>query len=757
MNRERWQKVEVLYHAALERAPDERATYLAQACAGDAALRREVESLLSYDDKAAAFIEQPAVALAAADIADEQSTLQTGQHISHYQILSRLGAGGMGEVYQARDTRLDRTVALKILPADVAADAERMRRFVREAKAAGALNHPHVATIHEIGEAATEMGGIQFIAMEYVAGQTLAAKINGQPLSCNEIIKIGSQIADVLDEAHGKGITHRDIKPANVMINERGQVKMLDFGLARFAQPVSIGSASSTLAETASGIVMGTVPYMSPEQALGHDVDYRSDIFSLGVVLYEMATGQLPFAGTGTVETLDRILHAEPEAIAQFNADAPAGLEQIISRCLAKKREARYQSAAELLTALQTLATDSQRPVQRPAAIHKSERATTRGSAAAESFLWQRWVVIAALAVGLLLALGAYFFWPRIPGQLPSADARPVNPVAYDEYLRGRYYTNRQNAADNEMAIRTLERAVAADPDFAAAQAELAQACIWKLFLFTPKEKALEEKAFMAMEKALALDPNLGAGYLARGRLLWTPAQRFPHEQAIQEYRRALALDASLDEARNQLAMVYNHIGALEPALRELQQAVAHNPTNHLAQYHLGQTLLFQRKYEEAYNTLRRIPREANPAKLTYHIAMALLHLDRKAEAAALVEEFLKDHPEDVEGGLMSSLQAILAALSGAEPQAEARIKRAITEGKGFGHFHHTAFSLACACALLQKSDAALQWLQTAADDGFPCYSLFESEPFLASLKNDPRFVSFLTKLKEQWGRYQKE
>ena len=257
----------------------------------------------------------------------------------------------MGEVYQARDTLLDRSVALKILPADVATDAERMRRFVSEAKAASALNHPHVATIYEIGEA----DNVRFIAMEYVEGQTLASRINGHPLAINEVVEIGSQIADALDEAHSKGITHRDIKPANVMLTPRGQVKVLDFGLAKITRPESIDSNISTLAKTQSGVVMGTVPYMSPEQALGRDVDHRSDIFSLGVVLYEMATGRLPFAGTNTVESLDRLLHAQPEAIGQLNTDAPAELERIVHKCLEKEREQRYETSKDLLIDLKDL------------------------------------------------------------------------------------------------------------------------------------------------------------------------------------------------------------------------------------------------------------------------------------------------------------------------------------------------------------------------------------------------------------------
>ncbi|MBL8208053.1 MAG: protein kinase [Blastocatellia bacterium] len=345
------QQIEAVFHDACNLAPDERTAFIAQACAGDEDLRREVEALLTSDEQAGPLIETPAYQMAAPLLLESQSPAFAAQSISHYQIIALLGQGGMGEVYQARDTRLDRTVALKILPADVATNSERLRRFVREAKAASALNHPHVATIYEIGEAEN----VNFIAMEYVEGQTLAARINGQPLAIQEVVDIGLQIADALDEAHCKGIIHRDIKSANVMLTPRRQVKVLDFGLAKIAQPQSIDSDISTLAKTQSGVVMGTVPYMSPEQALGRAIDHRSDLFSLGVVVYEMVTGRLPFSGSSTGETLDRILHSEPEAMAQFNRDVPVELERIVNKALRKDREQRYQTSKELLFDLQRL------------------------------------------------------------------------------------------------------------------------------------------------------------------------------------------------------------------------------------------------------------------------------------------------------------------------------------------------------------------------------------------------------------------
>lgn len=401
MTPERMQQIEAIFHEACNLAPGERAAFVAQACAGDQDLRREVELLLESDEQAATLIEAPAYQMAAPLLAESQPPSLAGQSISHYKIVSLLGKGGMGEVYRARDTQLDRIVALKILPADVATDAERMRRFVSEAKAASALNHPHVATIYEIGEA----NDISFIAMEYVEGQALAAKINGTPLAIKEIVEIGSQIADALDEAHSKGITHRDIKPANVMLTARGQVKVLDFGLAKITRSAqATDSEISTLIKTEPGVMMGTVPYMSPEQALGREVDHRSDLFSLGVVLYEMATGRLPFAGASTSETLDRILHSQPDAMARFNYDVPAELERIVRKCLEKERERRYQSARELLIDLKNLQRDSDAKVA-PTVVRQPPGVV--------SLLSQRHKLarLSALLLVIVALVSAYFYW----------------------------------------------------------------------------------------------------------------------------------------------------------------------------------------------------------------------------------------------------------------------------------------------------------------------------------------------------------
>jgi two-component system LytT family response regulator len=279
-------------------------------------------------------------------------SLAAGSRIAHYRVLSQLGQGGMGTVYLADDTRLGRHVALKILPPEVGADPERMQRFVQEAKLASSLTHPNVAYIYEIGQDKDYW----FLAMEYVEGRPLSARIDEGPLNIQEIVQICGQVADALDDAHSKGIIHRDIKPGNLMLTPRGHIKVLDFGLAKLQHATT---KDETQVLTSAGMVMGTAAYMSPEQALGSDVDQRTDIFSLGVVLYEMAAGKLPFSGANAHQTIARILQSQPDAVARFNHEAPEDLDRVIRKCLEKDRERRYQSARELLVDLKNLERDS--------------------------------------------------------------------------------------------------------------------------------------------------------------------------------------------------------------------------------------------------------------------------------------------------------------------------------------------------------------------------------------------------------------
>jgi serine/threonine protein kinase/Tfp pilus assembly protein PilF len=282
--------------------------------------------------------------------------LAAGRRLGPYEILGPIGAGGMGEVYRARDTRLDRIIAVKVLPAALAVDEVYRQRFEREARAASALNHPHIAHVYDVGVDE----GTHFIAMEYVEGQNLRELVAHGPLDVDRMVDLGQQMASALEEAHSRGIVHRDIKSANAVVSPNGQVKLLDFGLARrtLESAAALSSRVETEARTQAGLVVGTVPYMSPEQALGKEVDHRTDLFSLGVVLYELAVGRLPFVGDTATQTIDQICHASPEPLSKSRSDVPAELERVVRKCLEKERDRRYATARDLLVDLRNLQRD---------------------------------------------------------------------------------------------------------------------------------------------------------------------------------------------------------------------------------------------------------------------------------------------------------------------------------------------------------------------------------------------------------------
>ena len=353
MTPERWQQVKEIFHAALEREPALRPAFLVRACGADPELRAEVESLISAHEDDASFIDAPALGRGLLD--EEPDVLRPGQQFGGYEIVSRIGRGGMGEVYLATERRLGREVALKLLPAAYTRNTDRLRRFEQEARAASALNHPNIITIYGIGE----RDGAHFIATEFVAGETLRQRLARSRPSTDESLDIAIQIADALQAAHKAGIVHRDIKPENVMLRPDGYVKVLDFGLAKLSDAHAAGSgpeaATRALVQTSPGAVMGTVNYMSPEQARGLPVDERTDIWSLGCVLYECAAGRDPFAGPSPSDTLSNILRQEPPPLARYSGEVPAELERIVDKALRKDAEERYRVVKELASDLKEL------------------------------------------------------------------------------------------------------------------------------------------------------------------------------------------------------------------------------------------------------------------------------------------------------------------------------------------------------------------------------------------------------------------
>ena len=355
MEPERWQHIDQLFHQALKHEPSLRSGFLHEACAGDERLRSEVEELLSSHDQAHSFIETPASGLAAELLAKGHAGLKVGQTVGHYEIVSVLGVGGMGEVYLAHDSRLGRQVALKLLGSHFTVDAERVRRFEQEARAVSALNHPNIVTIHEIGSNVDA----QFIVTEFVQGQTLRQRMSEGAITPRLALDVAIQVATALEAAHAAGIVHRDIKPENIMLRTDGYVKVLDFGLAKLterrASSVDFAALTTAKVQTRSGLVMGTATYMSPEQARGLGVDVRSDIFSLGIVIYEMLAGHPPFDGPTTSDVIVSILEKDPQPLRQSSPDIPIELEWMVKKALAKDCEDRYQTVKELQIDLRRL------------------------------------------------------------------------------------------------------------------------------------------------------------------------------------------------------------------------------------------------------------------------------------------------------------------------------------------------------------------------------------------------------------------
>jgi len=394
MTPEQWQKIRPMLESALELDPAGRSAFLDGACA-DPALRHEVDSLIAAQEQNSNFLECPAVA----DVVLDPNTASVapwtaGTKLGPYEIHSLLGAGGMGEVYRARDLRLDRTVAIKVLPAHYSSDPVRRQRFEREARAIAALQHSNICTLYDVGQ----QSGNDYLVMEYLEGETLASRLAKAPLPLDQTLRYGIEVADALDTAHRRGIVHRDLKPGNIFLTAHGECKVLDFGLAKLGEEKK-SSDSPTVKRpemlTDPGQTLGTVAYMSPEQARGEELDVRTDLFSFGAVLYEMATGKLPFSGKTLAVVFKAILDETPTAPTQLNASLPERLDEIIGKALEKDRDLRYQSAADLRTDLKRLKRDSE--------SGKAESGTRKRS---RSTLWS----LAVTAVVLALAATSFVF-----------------------------------------------------------------------------------------------------------------------------------------------------------------------------------------------------------------------------------------------------------------------------------------------------------------------------------------------------------
>src|SRR5438270_7049901 len=422
MKPERWQQVNDLFQSAAERAPEERATFLDQGCHGDEGLRREVESLLASYARAENFIESPAFEVAPELLTNDRAGALVGKVIGHYRIESLIGVGGMGEVYLARDERLGRKVALKLLPERLTVDETQLSRFKTEARSASALNHPNILTVYEIGAE----GNRQFIATEFIEGMTLRASLACGRMNLHAALEIAVQVASALAAAHDAGVVHRDIKPENIMLRPDGYAKVLDFGIAKLTEqrPASDHYEVGTTAvlQTQPGLVLGTGRYMSPEQTRGQKVDARSDIWSLGVVLYEMVGGIPPFRGETPSDCIASILKTEPPPLSAVLSDVPLKLESILQKALRKNSDERYQTIKEMLADLRNLK-------EEPEAEGSSPQIKARAESMVSKIKGHKRGFLLTLAAAILAAAAfAYSFFFVAPASLPNEKSIAVLP-----------------------------------------------------------------------------------------------------------------------------------------------------------------------------------------------------------------------------------------------------------------------------------------------------------------------------------------
>jgi serine/threonine-protein kinase len=537
-----------------------------------------------------------------------------------YRITGKVGEGGMGVVYKAVDAELGRTVALKFLPPHATAGEEAEERFLREARAASSLDHVHIGAIHAIEEDAE---GRRFIVMAYYEGESLAARLEraSGPLAPAEALKIAMQVAEGLRAAHERGVTHRDIKPSNILITKQGVVKIVDFGLAQVQGATPL---------TREGTQMGTPAYMSPEQALGGDIDHRTDVWSLGAVLHEMLTGERPFQAPSVPATLYQVVHEPPRALERA---APA-IRPLLKRALAKDPAARFSSAAELLDALRAAESNA-------AADSLPETARPRGGSRAQA--WPR-RKLAAVALAMAVLAGGTLAWRnRSPSARPDGAGMLLPGSASGGYLEAAQRIRRWDKPGNlDEAARLLEQSVQADPSFALGHARLAE--VWRIRYALKRDKAALEMAAKHSAEALRLDPGLAPVQVVNGRV---HALMGNNDLAMAAFERALKLDPNDGEAHQAIGRQYERMGRFGDAENAYRRALELDPDDLAARDAYGNFLFRQSRHEDAIRQWQEvIQRAPDHAAALVNLGSALSETGRVSDAISIYQQLVKVKPE---------------------------------------------------------------------------------------------------------------
>ena len=765
---EQWRQIEDLFHAALEREPGDRRVFLDHACSGNEALRREVAWLISAHETEDHFIDAPAYVAASEVLANHH--LDPGEMVAHYRIQADLGKGGMGEVYLAEDTRLNRKVALKLLPPHFTVNPDRVRRFEREARAASALSHPNIVTIYEIGQS----NATHFIATEFVDGKTLRQLINEKQFTLSETLNVSIQVADALSGAHAAGIVHRDIKPENIMIRRDGLLKILDFGLAKLTEQQAPDSdlETPTLLQSTPGLVMGTVQYMSPEQARGKTVGVGTDIWSLGIVMYELLAGHVPFTGETPSHVMVSLMESKLPPL-KDQAIVPDELDRFVKKALRKNQKERYQTAGQLARELkefkQNLQRDSQSsqwlktvpsskdgaelvPLAPSATVTGAHAIRVEHGAATETaaigsnptssaeylvreIKTHRTLAIAALVIIVSGAIGLTYFYKKRIGSSRSqtnatglsASANPTpkrgttNDEAYRYYMQGRNLINQRNPAEVRRAAENFQEAIRLDPNFAQAYAGLANAYTLG---DTPKAKE-------AIQKALELDNNLAEAYAVRG--IMNLSYEYDFTAAERDVRRALELEPENDWALWVLSMILADTGRFDEALKAIETAQELVPGTAVYERDRGRILYCGRRYDEAILQLKR----AIELKRDFHSAWSWIvraH-EMKGDQAGAFNWFIEWREFKKFEGTEEYRQAYEA---GGWMEVKRKFLAFVKSGKDYPGMSNYEF--AENLGQLGETDEAFSLLNKAIDKHEWEVTMLNIDPYLDVLRGDPRF-----------------